>query len=150
MDLDKKMTDVHRLQQAINEEVVGKNYIDKGVHFFSKYYGVIQATRIDNENPKRPSIYGFDLVDGLPRSCYFPNELEWLGFPIDLEMVIQLLNKKRDYFNQNYDVKENLVEITFDATTYFEWNIANGLEFQNPHTIDMLERIVKIKEKRMI
>ena len=144
----KEITDVNKLQAKINEVIFGINYLDRGVQFFSPYHGVIQTTTIDNTHPKRPYIYGFDLEDGLPRSNDFPGEITWIGFPINLEVVIQLLNNKADYFHSNYDVKENLVEITFNGHNYFEWQIGNGLEDQNSNTLRVLEEIVESKSEK--
>lgn len=53
--------------------------IENGQIFNSKYYGLIQSTFIEKYNNGVFNVYGFDFKSGLPRSNYYPIEIELVG-----------------------------------------------------------------------
>jgi hypothetical protein len=138
-----EITNKQQLQQQINLVVHGDAYIDRGVQFLSEYYGVIQATNVTDYTGLIKSIYGFDLASGSPRDCYYPRDLTLLGFPVDLGLVLQALNKKKEYFKFNVDNREDRMEITFSGK-FFEWEYGSNLDSQNSHTVTMLCEIFDV------
>lgn len=76
------------LEIKIREALPHLKELVKGQRFMSKYYGIITATKITDWGKGAYSIYGFDELEGLPRDCYYPRDLELLGFPIMLNDVI--------------------------------------------------------------
>lgn len=140
------MTKNQQLQQAINKSLYSGNYVDRGVQFLSQYYGVITATNVTHYGNEKYSIYGYDVENGLPRDCYFPRDLEWLGFPIDLDTLLLSLEKLN-----NYELKQGLsgtICIIFGSWK-INWKLAEGLLFQDGETLEKLYKIF-INDKKIL
>lgn len=82
------------LENKIREALPRLQKIEKGQRFLSKYYGIITATKVDNLGGDKYDIYGFDEMEGLPRSNYYPRDLELIGHPIKLNDILEYIKIK--------------------------------------------------------
>lgn len=82
------------LEDRIREYLPRLKRIEVGQKFLSKYYGIITATKVDNLGGSKFDIYGFDEMEGLPRSNYYPRDLELVGHPIKLNDVLEYVKLK--------------------------------------------------------
>lgn len=85
------------LENKIREALPHLQKVEKGQRFFSKYYGIIVATKVDSLGGGNYDIYGFDEMEGLPRSNYYPRELELVGHPIKLNDVLEYIKLKSNF-----------------------------------------------------
>lgn len=124
---------MQQLENKIREALPRLSKIEKGQRFLSKYYGVITATQIDDLGDGKYSIYGFDELEGLPRSDYYPRDLELIGHPIKLNDVLEY------YKNSNF---EHGVNMMFES----EWKngchyIVNNWDFSSVFLADQSNEI---------
>jgi len=91
---------LNELTDAIRKALPRLMEIENGQIFNSKYYGLIQATQIEIHKANIYSIYGFDFKCGLPRSNYYPRELELIGKEPQLNDVLEwldIIDKENNY-----------------------------------------------------
>ena len=88
---------MYNLENKIKEALPRLSKIEKGQRFLSKHYGVITATQIDDLGNGKYGIYGFDELEGLPRSNYYPRDLELIGHPIKLNDVFEYAKLKSNF-----------------------------------------------------
>jgi hypothetical protein len=130
------------LENKIREALPRLSKIEKGQRFLSKYYGVITATQIDDFGNGNYGIYGFDELEGLPRSNYYPRDLEIIGHPIKLNDILEWCSLKttnffiedsKAYFAINYGNKNE---------QRFYWNLSSVfLADQSEELIKFLDEL---------
>lgn len=99
---------MRELENKIREALPRLQKIEKGQRFFSKYYGVIVATQVKELSRDKYDIYGFDETEGLPRSNYYPRELELIGHPIKLNDVLEYLLDVEKYSTKDSQMQKVL------------------------------------------
>lgn len=82
-----------KLREHIVSQSPNLKKIVVGQLFFSKYYGIITATNINEYSKNLYNIYGFDIEKGLPRSNIYPRDLILYGMEPTLQDVLRLLKK---------------------------------------------------------
>ena len=134
---------MQQLENNIREALPRLSKIEKGQRFLSKYYGVITATQIDDLGNGEYGIYGFDESEGLlPRSNYYPRDLELIGHSIKLNDVLEWCSSKttnffiengKAYFSINYGNKNEQL---------FYWDLSSVfLADQNEELINFLNTL---------
>ena len=88
---------MYNLENKIREALPRLSKIEKGQRFLSKYYGVITTTQINDLGNGNYGIYGFDELEGLPRSNYYPRDLELIGHSIKLNDVLEYAKLKSNF-----------------------------------------------------
>ena len=84
-----------KLKEAIQLVIPSLTDIGKGQIFESQFYGRIVATKVTQHSTSTWSIYGFDEKDGLPRDCYYPRDLKFVGKDIMLHHVLDWIKGLR-------------------------------------------------------
>ena len=128
---------MYNLENKIREALPRLSKIEKGQRFLSKYYGVITTTQINDLGNGNYGIYGFDELEGLPRSNYYPRDLELIGHSIKLNDVLEYAKLKSNfkelfYYYCSADQSENNEsEDTFESNFRDYKNIFKDLYYDD-------------------
>ncbi len=137
----RNLTLEENIQQTINKIVFGENEIDRGVQFLSEFNGIVTATAVTKHKEGIYSIYGFDKECGLPRDNYFPRNLIWLGYEIDLDTLFRAFAETDEFQPLEInDWRGQQMDIEFGSYK-FHWTYGNGLQFQSDETKKVLAEI---------
>ena len=107
------------LENKIREALPRLKKVEVGQKFLSKYYGIITATKVDNLGGGKYDIYGFDEMEGLPRSNYYPRDLELVGHPIKLNDVLEWLCLNKNYSCNMQNGRFYIFGISWDLSSVF-------------------------------
>lgn len=135
MELNKEQ----RLQKLLNEICYPnvEDRIKKGCQILTNFDGVVTLSQ-DGERYKGSkyfTCYGFDEEKGLPRSKSGNEILDFIGYPISLELIIAALEKKGYY----YRIEKSYLIISGETPNYFVSDLAfTPLEPLPESSIDQL------------
>lgn len=129
------------LEAAILLKLPHLSKIEPGQRFYSPYYGIITATKIDDLGGGRYSVYGYDKEKGLPRDNYYPKDLTLVGKNIMMNDVIAFY-KKTDYVD-GINMMMEYVEVRGIKYITDKWDLSKPyLEDQNQELISWLTRLI--------
>ena len=136
---------MYNLENKIKEALPRLSKIEKGQRFLSKHYGVITATQIDDLGNGKYGIYGFDELEGLPRSNYYPRDLELIGHSIKLNDVLEWHSKDgRDKYS-HFEVSKGQAYFSIydgEEVESIIWNLSSVfLADQNEELINFLNTL---------
>lgn len=117
------------LENKIREALPRLKKVEVGQKFLSKYYGIITATKVDNLGGGKYDIYGFDEMEGLPRSNYYPRDLELVGHSIKLNDVLEYLSLK-NLNTKNYEVSFDINGAFLDINKYSDGDVKDYQDYQ--------------------
>lgn len=129
------LTREQELQRSMNRVVYGDFNGETGNQFYSKYYGKITSTKNTRYENDRWSIYGFD-EKGDPRSEYYPKDLNWLGFPINIELIVSALAISLIEFDLISN--DDFAEININENISFKWHYCKNVMNQENKTLSTL------------
>jgi hypothetical protein len=122
--------------------------IEVGQVFDSKFYGNIVATSVEKCHKDFYRIYGFDVKQGLPRSCeyrtdYFTSDLDIVGKEPTLSDVLFWFNGLK-YKYAHFEVDEFCIYDSDEPTEFIKWDLTKCyLKDQSEELIEFLNDLNK-------